>query len=63
MWILGVVVIAVMVACVYAIFFLGKNGPFAAMSHFAEDGKVYNPNGATDFQDGTRKPRNENELL
>jgi hypothetical protein len=63
MWIIGVVVILVFAGCVFAVFFVGKTGPFAAVSQIGRDGKVYGVNGATDFHDDLRKPRHEQELL
>ena len=63
MWILGVVVVAVNVGCVLAIFLAPGRGPFAALSDFGRRGRAYTTRGATDFHDDLRKPRNENELL
>jgi hypothetical protein len=63
MWIVGVVVIAVFVVCVFAVLFVGKTGPFAAVSQFGRDGKIHGVKGATDFHDDLRKPRHEQELL
>jgi hypothetical protein len=58
MWILGVLVIAVIVACVAAIFLGGgEQGPFLAISKFG--GRRTRDH----YQDGLRKPPNENELL
>jgi hypothetical protein len=58
MWILGVVVIVVMVACIAAIFLGGgEQGPFVAVSRYS--GRRYRP----PFQSDLEKPRNENELL
>jgi hypothetical protein len=57
-WIVGVVVIVVMVACVAAIFLGGgEQGPFVAISKFG--GRRYRDH----YQDSLRKPPNENELL
>jgi hypothetical protein len=63
MWILGVVVVVVIAACVLAIFLAPGRGPFAALSDIGRRGRFYTAHGATDFQDDLRKPRNENELL
>ena len=58
MWILGVLVIVVIVACVAAIFRGGgEQGPFLAISKFG--GRRTRDH----YQDGLRKPPNENELL
>jgi len=58
MWILGVLVIVVIVACVAAIFLGGGElGPFLAISRFG--GRRTRDH----YQDGLRKPPNENELL
>ena len=52
------VVIVVIVACVAAIFLGGgEQGPFVAISRFG--GRRYRDH----YQDGLRKPPNENELL
>jgi hypothetical protein len=64
MWILGVVVVVVVAACVGAIFLGGgEQGPFLGLSKLGSQGKVTSSRGRTDFQDNLRKPRNENELL
>ena len=64
MWIVGVVVIVVIAACLAAIFLGGgEHGPFLSISKFGSAGKVTSTRGRTDFQDDLRKPRNENELL
>lgn len=64
MWIFGVLVTVAVGACVYAIFFAGREGPFSALSHIFEDGdKLYGGKGNTRLSDDLRKPRNENELL
>ena len=64
MWIFGVLVAAAIAACVCAIFFVGKEGPFSALSHVFEDGdKLYGGKGNTSLSDDLRRPRNENELL
>ena len=58
MWILGVLVIVVIVACVAAIFLGGgEQGPFLAISRFG--GRRTRDH----YQDGLRKPPNVNELL
>jgi hypothetical protein len=58
MWILGVLVIVVIVACVAAIFLGGgEQGPFLAISRFGARRT------RDHYQDGLRKPPNENELL
>jgi hypothetical protein len=62
-WIVGAVVVVVIAACVIAIFSGGKTGPFAALSQLGRDGKIHGVDGVSDYQDGLRKPRNENELL
>jgi hypothetical protein len=62
-WILGLVVVAVIVGCVLAIFLAPGRGPFAALSDLGRRGRIYTTRGATDFHDDLRKPRNENELL
>ena len=64
MWIVGVVVIVVIAACIIAIFLGGgEQGPFFSISKFAAMGKVTSTRGRTDYQDDLRKPPNENELL
>jgi hypothetical protein len=64
MWIIGVVIIVVIVACVAAIFLGGgEQGPFLSISKLASAGKITSTRGRTDFQDDLRKPPNENELL
>jgi hypothetical protein len=63
MWILGVVVVVVIALCVIAIFLAAGRGPFAAVSDIGRRGRIYTSRGATDFQDDTRKPPNEQELL
>jgi hypothetical protein len=64
MWIVGVVVIVVIGACVAAIFLGGgEHGPFVALSKFASTGRITSTRGRTDFHDDLRKPPNENELL
>ena len=58
MWIVGVLVIVVIAACVAAIFLGGgEQGPFVAISKFG--GRRYGDH----YQDDLRKPPNENELL
>jgi hypothetical protein len=65
MWIIGVVVIVVIAACVLAIFLGGgeRGGPFVSLSKPGSRGKITTGRGRTDFQDHLRKPPNENELL
>jgi hypothetical protein len=64
MWIVGVVIIVVIAACVAAIFLGGgEQGPFVSLSKLGSTGKITTTRGRTDFQDDLRKPRNENELL
>jgi hypothetical protein len=59
MWIIGVLVIVVIGACVAAIFLGGgeQGPPFVAISKFG--GRRYRDR----YQDGLHKPPNENELL
>jgi hypothetical protein len=56
LWAVGVVVIAVFAVWVFAVFFVGKTGPFAAVSQIGRDGKIYGVKGATDFHDDLRSP-------
>lgn len=64
MWIIGVVVVVVLVACVAAIFLGGgEQGPFLSLSKLGSTGKITTTRGRTDFHDDLRKPQNENELL
>ena len=64
MWIVGVVVIVVMVACVAAIFLGGgEQGPFLSLSKFGLRNRITTTRGQTDFQGDLRKPPNESELL
>jgi hypothetical protein len=57
-WIVGVLVIVVLAACVAAIFLGGgEQGPFVAISKFG--GRRYRNH----YQDDLVKPPNENELL
>jgi hypothetical protein len=64
MWIIGVVVIVVIGACVAAIFLGGGDkGPFLSISKLGSTGKITTSRGRTDFQGDLRKPPNENELL
>jgi hypothetical protein len=61
MWLIGVLVIAVIAACVAAIFLGGgEQGPFLSLSKLGSTGRF---RGRPDFQDDLRKPSNENELL
>lgn len=64
-WIIGVVIIVVIGAAVAAIFLGGgEQGPFLSISRGpGTEGKVTSSRGRTDYQDGLRKPPNENELL
>jgi hypothetical protein len=58
MWIVGVLVVVVMVACVAAIFLGGgEQGPFVAISRYG--GRRVRDH----YQDDLRKPPNEGELL
>ena len=64
MWIVGVVTVVVLVACVWALLVGGgEQGPFLALSKRWSDGRVTGARGSTDFQDDLRKPRDESELL
>jgi hypothetical protein len=64
MWILGVVVIGVIAACLAAIFLGGgEQGPFLGLSKLGSRNRITTTRGQTDFQGDLRKPRNENELL
>jgi hypothetical protein len=64
MWIVGVVVVVVIAACVAAIFLAGGDqGPLLSLSKFGSTGKITSSRGRTDFHDDLRKPPNENELL
>ena len=64
MWILGVVVIVVIAACLAAIFLGGgEQGPFLGLSKLGSRNRITTTRGQTDFQGDLRKPRNENELL
>jgi hypothetical protein len=61
MWLIGVVIIVVIGACIAAIFLGGgEQGPFLALSKLGSNGRL---RGRPDFQDDLRKPSNENELL
>jgi hypothetical protein len=64
-WIIGVVIIVVIGAAVAAIFLGGgEQGPFLSIPRGpGTEGKVTSSRGRTDYQDGLRKPPNENELL
>jgi hypothetical protein len=63
-WIIGVVVIVVIAACVLAIFLGGgEQGPFLSISKLGSRGKITTSRRRADFQDDLRKPPNENELL
>ena len=64
MWIVGVVVIVVMVACVAAIFLGGgEQGPFLSLSKLGSRNRITTTRGQADFQGDLRRPPNENELL
>jgi hypothetical protein len=64
MWIVGVVIVVVIAACVAAIFLAGGDkGPFVALSRLGSSGRITTTRGQTDFHDDLRKPPNENELL
>jgi hypothetical protein len=64
MWILGVVVVVVIGGCVIALFFLGGEGPFVALSRLGRRDSSISPRGdAMHFDDGLKKPPNEQELL
>jgi hypothetical protein len=64
MWLIGVLVIAVIAACVAAIFLGGgEQGPFLSLSKLGSSGKITSSRGRADFQEDLRKPSNENELL
>ncbi|MEP6953765.1 MAG: hypothetical protein ABI950_06850 [Solirubrobacteraceae bacterium] len=64
MWILGMLLVVALAASVYAIFFMGREGLFSALSHLFEDGeRLYGGKGNTSLSADLRKPRNEHELL
>jgi hypothetical protein len=64
MWILAVVVVVVIGACIAAIFLAGgEQGPFLGLSKLGGAGKITTSRGRTDFHDDLRRPPNENELL
>jgi hypothetical protein len=64
MWILAVVVVVVIGACIAAILLAGgEQGPFLGLSKLGATGKITTSRRRTDFLDDLRKPPNENELL